>query len=231
MTDIQTITSVEDMPAIARDIVTKYCDRNGIEENDIFPSIWNDIISELYFELFRPCHRLLKLENSQFNEYDRAKVYYIYECIYKRLSNSHCQEITLKGFCDMIGIPKQTLYNWANDNKYIYNSVGNVVSNNNSSSSSVCDSELLSISRFDLHEKIMNDNEESLFALMKDRRMNPMKVLPKLNKVHGWNMAGVSAQATKQALTSDDVRALLSVSQGQKAIDQAETQDIVVSEE
>lgn len=227
MNDMQTITSVEDMPAIARDIVTKYCDRNGIEENDIFPSIWNDIISELYFELFRPCHRLLKLENSQFNEYDRSKVYYIYERIYKRLSNSHCQEITLKGFCDMIGIPKQTLYNWASDNKYIYSSSGSVVSN---SDSSMCDSELLSISRFDLHEKIMSDNEESLFALMKDRRMNPMKVLPKLNKVHGWNMAGVSAQATKQALTSEDVKALLSVSQGQKAIEQTEPQDIVVSE-
>lgn len=227
MNDIQTITSVEDMPAIARDIVTKYCDRNGIEENDIFPSIWNDIISELYFELFQRCNRLLKIGDNMHNEYDRNKVYYIYECIYKRLCNSHCQEITLKGFCDMTGIHKQTLYNWANDNKYIYNSSGNVVSN---SDNSMWDSDILSISRFDLHEKIMSDNEESLFALMKDRRMNPMKVLPKLNKVHGWNMAGVSAQATKQALTSEDVKALLSVSQGQKAIEQTEPQDIVVSE-
>ena len=228
MTDIQTIASVEDMPAVARDIVTRYCDRQGIEENDIFPSIWNDIISELYFELFRPCNKLLKIENTQYNEYDRAKIYYIYETIYKRLSNSHCQEITLKGFCDMVGIPKQTLYNWANDNKYIYNSSGDIV---NTSNSSVCDSDILSNLRFDLHEKIMSDNEESLFALMKDRRMNPMKVLPKLNKVHGWNMSGVSAQATKQALTSDDIRALLSTGGAQNAIEQRKTPDIVVAED
>lgn len=228
MNDIQTISCVEDMPAVARDIVTRYCDRQGIEENDIFPSIWNDIISELYFELFQRCNRLLKIDDSMHNEYDRNKVYYVYECIYKRLCNSHCQEITLKGFCDMTGIHKQTLYNWANDDKYIYNSSGDIV---NTSNSSMCDSDISSSSRFDLHGKIMSDNEDSLFALMKDRRMNPMKILPKLNKVHGWNMSGVSAQATKQALTSDDVRALLSVSQGQKTIGQAKTQDIVVSEQ
>lgn len=199
---VQTISSVEDMPAVARDIVSSYCDRQGIEENDIFPSIWNDIISELYFELFQPNNKLLKIENTQYNEYDRAKVYYIYEHIYKRLSNSHCQEITLKGFCDMIGIPKQTLYNWTNDNKYIYNGSGDVI---NINSDGACSSDILSNLRFDLHEKIMSDNEESLFALMKDRRYNPMKLLPKLNKVHGWNMAGVSAQATRQALTDAEL--------------------------
>lgn len=227
MPDIQTITSVEDMPAIARDIVSRYCDRHGIEENDIYPNIWNDIISELYFELFQPNNKLLRLEHTQTHEYNRSKVYYIYEHIYKRLCNSHCQEITQKGFCDMIGIPKQTLYNWANDDKYIYNSSGSVV---NISDSSMCDSDILSGSRFDLHEKIMSDNEESLFSLMKDRRYNPMKLLPKLNKVHGWNMAGVSAQATKQALTSADIRALLSVSDEQKTVENEKLLDVVVND-
>ena len=66
----------------------------------------------------------------------------------------------------MIGIEKQTLYNWSDGNRSSSNS-------------------------FDLQEKIMQDNEESLFNLMKDRRNNPMKYLPKLNKVHNWNMPGV----------------------------------------
>lgn len=223
----QTIASVEDMSTVAKDIVRAYCDNNGIDESDIFPSIWNDIISELYITLFRPCNKLLKIEDTQYNEYDRTKVYYVYEYIYKRLTNSHCQEITLKGFCDMIGIPKQTLYNWSNDNKYIYSSSGGVVNTSNS----IGDRDILSNTRFDLHEKIMDDNEESLFALMKDRRMNPMKVLPKLNKVHGWNMAGVSAQATKQALTDAELPRLGASQIVQRAQigakDNGENQDVV----
>lgn len=228
--DTQTITAVDDMPAVARDIVKTYCEENEVDEKDIFPSVWNDIISELCITLFKPCNRLLKINNALCNEYDRVKVYYVYEYIYKRLCNSHCQEITLKGFCDMTGIHKQSIYNWANDNKYIYNN-GNVELNNNSSSS-IDISERLSNTAFDLHEKIMSDNEESLFALMKDRRYNPMKLLPKLNKVHGWNMAGVSAQATRQALTDAELPKLgmsQTVQSAQiGARDSEENQDIVV---
>lgn len=123
----------------------------------------------------------------------------------------------------MTGIDKQTLYNWKNDNKYIYNSRTNSVEhnniNNNTNSgiynntnngidSSIYNnySEILSSSRFDLQQKIMDDNEESLFSLMKDRRNNPMKYLPKLNKVHNWNMPGVSSRQTdKQSLTAAEL--------------------------
>lgn len=198
---IKSIESVEDMPQVARRIVSNYCDANGIDEADIFPNIWADIISELNVVLFRPCNKLLKLEGTQYGEYDRLKILYIYEHIYKRLSNSHCQEITLKGFCDMVGIPKQSFYNWANDDKYLYTNNGITYNISNG----VNNNQELSTLRFDLHEKIMEDNEESLFNLMKDRRNNPMKLLPKLNKVHGWNMSGVSAQATRQALSDAEL--------------------------
>ena len=80
----------------------------------------------------------------------------------------------------MSGIDKQTLYNWKGDGP--------------------------SSSSFDLQEKIMEDNEQSLFALMKDRRNNPMKLLPKLNKVHGWNMPGIGARnEQKTALTAAEL--------------------------
>ena len=174
------ITCVEDMPAVAADIVKSYCDRYGIDERDIYPSIWSDIITELYIKLFRPCNRLLKTDSNLYNQYDKDKVYYIYKYIYKRLCNSHCQEVSQKGFLDMSGIDKQTLYNWKSDG--------------------------LSSSSFDLQEKIMEDNEQSLFALMKDRRNNPMKLLPKLNKVHGWNMPGIGARnEQKTALTAAEL--------------------------
>lgn len=173
---IQTITSVEDMPAVARDIVSMYCQENKIDEKDIFPSVWNDIIDELYIKLFKPCNRVLKTDSNLYNEYDKDKVLYIYNNIYRRLCNNHCQEVSQKGFIDMIGIDKQTLYNWA------------------------------SSTSFDLQQKIQEDNEQSLFALMKDRRMNPMKVLPKLNRYHGWNMPGARGEPeSKKVLTAAEL--------------------------
>ena len=181
---IQTISCVEDMPAVARDIVSSYCERNEINEKDIYPSIWNDIIDELYIKLFKPCNRLLKTESNLYNQYDKDKVEYIYINIYKRLCNSHCQEVSQKGFLDMSGLDKQTLYNWRDDKS--------------------------STSSFGLQEKIMEDNEQSLFALMKDRRNNPMKYLPKLNKVHGWNMPGIGARNDqKNALTAAELPKLV----------------------
>jgi len=178
--DVQSIATVEDMPAVAKSIVEDYCMHNEIDEKDIYPSIWNDIITELYIKLFAPCHNVLRLKGGIHNEYDITKVEYIYNNIYKRLCNSHCQEITLKGFLDMTGISKQSIYDWS--------------------------SGVLSSQRSDLHEKIMDDNEESLFNLMKDRRNNPMKYLPKLNKVHNWNMPGVSSRQTdKKSLTADEL--------------------------
>lgn len=171
---IRTIANVEDMVAVSKDIVSMYCLDNEIDEKDIFPSVWNDIIDELYIKLFKPCNRLLKTDSNLYNEYDKEKVLYIYNNIYRRLCNNHCQEVSQKGFLDMTGIGKQTLYDWA------------------SSASS------------DLQEKIMEDNEQSLFALMKDRRMNPMKLLPKLNRYHGWNMPGARGELDKRKSISAD---------------------------
>lgn len=176
---INTLDSVEQLPPVVDDVIKMYCDENGIDESDIYPTIWNDIITEIYIKIFKPCNKLLKLKGSQYNEYDKNNVLYVYNNIYKRITNKHCQEISLKGFIDMVGIDKQTIYNW-NDGKN------------------------LSCKRFDLHEKIMSDNEESLFALMRDRRNNPMKILPKLNRVHNWNMPGVGSRNEKNAVLTDD---------------------------
>lgn len=195
--DIQTIRTVDDMRIVASDIVTNYCDRHNIDENDIFPSIWADIIDELYISLFKPCNRLLKTDDNLYNQYDKEKVGYIYNYIYRRLCNSHCQEITQKGFCDMTGIDKQTLYNW------------------------------LSSSTFDLQEKIMQDNEESLFNLMKDRRYNPMKILPKLNKVHHWNMPGVKVEKPAEALGAD---ALIQLGQQPKPLVLSDNSSVIDSD-
>lgn len=200
--DIQTIRTVDDMRIVASDIVTNYCNRHNIDENDIFPSIWADIITELNISLFSPCNRVLKTDSNLNNEYDKRKVEYVYNNIYKRLCNSHCQEVTIKGFIDMSGIGKQTLYDWQINSG-------------------------LSSSGSDLVKKIAEDNEESLFNLMKDRRLNPMKVLPKLNRYHGWNMPGARAERTeREALGAD---ALIQLGQQPKPLELSDNGSVIDS--
>lgn len=201
--DIQTIRTVDDMRIVASDIVTNYCNRHNIDENDIFPSIWADIITELNISLFSPCNRVLKTDSNLNNEYDKRKVEYVYNNIYKRLCNSHCQEVTIKGFIDMSGIGKQTLYDWQINSG-------------------------LSSSGSDLVKKIAEDNEESLFNLMKDRRLNPMKVLPKLNRYHGWNMPGARAERTeREALGAD---ALIQLGQQPKPLELSDNSSAIDSD-
>lgn len=166
---IQEIKSVEDMPPIVDDIIQEYCEKNDVDESDIPPTVWDDILFEIYITLFKPCWRLLKVPYAKNNEYDKDAVRYVYNNIYKRISNKHCQEIYQLGFCTMTGIERNTLYTWLNTQGY------------------------------DLQQNIMNDNERSLNALMQDRRCNvPTKYLAKLNKVHGYNMPGAPRYTNDQ---------------------------------
>ena len=172
MADIKAIDQ-SNCISIVKDIITGYCAANDLEEHDIPPQIWNDIIDEIYINVFKDNTILLKDIPSPYNQYNQDKVLYIYNYIYKRICNNHCQEVTLKGFIDMTGIDKQTIYNWKSSN-----------------------------TRFDLHEKIMDDNEQSLEAMLHDKRINPMKVLPSLNKKHGWNLPGVSREKASDTAIS-----------------------------
>lgn len=71
----------------------------------------------------------------------------------------------------MSGIDKQTMYNWT----------GRPSANG-----------------IDLHEKIMQDNEQSLTSLMIGDKGIPTKYLAKLNRYHGWNMPGVTRETSKK---------------------------------
>ena len=102
----------------------------------------------------------------------------------------------------MTGIDKQTIYDWNNGR--------------------------LSTQSSDLQQKIMQDNEESLFALMKDRRNNPMKYLPKLNKVHDWNMPGIGRNQNEKETLSNAKLPDLSI---EKAEIEDKAPDIVVSDQ
>ena len=168
--------NMDNLRTIIDDIISNYCINKNIDENNIYPSVWTDIIYTIKCKIFRKS-KILKLENAIHNDYDKSKVLQAYE-IYKSISNSHCQQITIKKFIDMIDIDKQTLYNWG-----------------------------LSAERFDLANKIMDDQEESLEGFLLDKRYNPMKALPILNRYFSWNLPGVSREKSEvQTLQLNDTK-------------------------
>ena len=154
--DIEDITVYKDE---LQEVVSTYCIQNDIDEANIYPTVWNDILTEIYEQIYLKDIELLHDIPNYSNQYN-----------YDKVCNSHCQEISQKGFLTMTGIEKQTLYNWA------------------------------SSGAFDLQQKMQEDNQESLEKLMFDRRNNPMKYLPKLNRYHGYNMSGVRENKDSKAI-------------------------------
>ena len=116
--------------------------------------------------------------------YDADKVMNAYN-IYKHICLSHNQILNIKGFLDFTGINRQTLYNWNSDSQYL-------VGTN--------DSKILNSQRLDIAKLIMSDNEQSLEAMLQDRKTNPMKVLPSLNHWHSWNLPGVSREKEREPM-------------------------------
>lgn len=168
---IQTFETVEDMLPAVKDLIVNYCIDNEVDEKNIHPTLWNDILDEIKIHIVKPNNRLLKTDTNRYNQYDKDKVYILYNYIYKKICNKYIQEISLQGFINMSGIEKQSFYNWV---------------------------EGPSSKSLDLHEKIMQDNEQSLTSLMIGDKGIPTKYLAKLNRYHGWNMPGVTRETSKR---------------------------------
>ena len=164
--------------------IDNYCIEHEIDKKDISPLNWIAILLDINEMLIEPNKvELLKVENNISGQYDKNKVLHIYN-IYKRLCLEYNQEISQHDFLELTGIDKQTLYNWRNEHE-------------------------LGSSAFDLHEKIQEDNRTSLEKLMFDRRNNPMKFLPKLNRYHGYNGMNGQKEITKiTALTTENLPTL-----------------------
>lgn len=192
---IQTIDNLDCILPIAKDTITSYCIENQIEdEKKIHPNTWNDILDEICQRVFVNNPRILKTESCNHNQYDKDKVLYIYNRVYKKLCNIYVQEICQQGFITLCGIDKQTLYNWSNGTP--------------------------SSPPFDLQEKIREDNEESVWGLMRGDAGNPNKYFGKLNKYHGWNGSGTtSTGAMKQAISLEDLRGKIGALGVQKAVE------------
>lgn len=181
--DIQTINSVEDIEPIVKDIIVQYCSKYGFDEYSIPHTVWMDVLTEIYLDLFKPCKKLLKKDSLIHNEYDLNKVEYVYNYIYKRICNNHSKIVSISGFCEMTGIDPYTVRLW--------------------------ESNRLSTQRSLLGQKIDRDEENSLLGAMMDNKGSPVPYLARLNKKFEYNMPGVRAAAQeKQLLSADDLPVL-----------------------
>ncbi len=166
------ITKPEEIKIRLEEILEAYCNECGTDKTDIPPQQWQGVLLEMYDRFFSLFPKLMKEDNATHNEYSIDKIYIIYN-IYHRLCVKYKRINNLYGFCSMVGIPQQTLYNYRDKAK-----LGSV--------------------RFDIIEKITQDNEASLENALQDKSINPMKILPILNRRHSWNLPGVTKENSKQ---------------------------------
>lgn len=197
MERVEEIT-LESLFAMSKDIIKQYCiDHEIDDEREIHPSTWCDILDEINETLIAD-GRILKTESNKYNQYDIQRVIYLYTKVYTKLCNIYIQEINQRDFLILSGIDKQSLYNWSGNNR-------------------------LSTASFDFIEKLREDNEASVWNLMRGDKGNPNKYFGKLNRYHGWNGAGTTSErATKSSLTAADVLKLTQENANVRQIAQSE---------
>lgn len=187
----------------------EFCTENGIKDQyDIFPSMWNAALKYICANTFKANPQILAMPNRINNAYnldvlDYVLDIYAYECFV------HNQEISVVGFSLFTGVSLDAIYNLNNNKRtVVYKDLqGNVISN--LTVSRMKEGEYIkesSTKGIEIYKKLKLYSEESLTALMRDRRTNPMKYLPILNRRYGWNLPGVSREAaTKTSLTAADL--------------------------
>ena len=204
---------------IARELVATYCCDRDIDTKKIEPLQWNGILLYIYDNSLGLDKTILKDVYPDLNTYDIDRVASVYED-YKRLCFEYGQIISLQGFSYISGIDVTTIYKWADTDSYIYNNSieyikgieskytneEGIVINNSYQWDISYKRNLFLIKSFDFVKTIKKDNEYSLESRMLDRYTNSMKVLPSLNRWHGWNLPHVTREeAPKKALTASEL--------------------------
>lgn len=125
--------------------------------------------------------------------YDEYKVNKICD-IYINLCYEYDKEISINGFSFLTGINRDTIYSWGKEETrgYIYhdldgNRIGNIQMWINKHPGEDYRQEVGSMCS-GIYKKLIENNEESLSGKLISGGANPMKILPALNRRHGWNM-------------------------------------------
>lgn len=164
--------------------ITKYLDQY-IAEKDIVDmskepqSKWNAALIYIYKNLFKGCKDNLKGPDK--DTYNDKLINDICD-IYIELCYEYDKEVSINGFCFLTGIHKDTIYSWGREETRLGSSCS------------------------DLYKKLVENNEESLSDKLISGGLNPMKVLPALNRRHNWNMPGTNRQGGEQTQSIEQIR-------------------------
>ena len=200
------------------DYLQQYINERGIEDMSKEPqSKWNAALIYINKYVFINDNELMSdINNSMYDEYKVNKI-----CdIYINLCYEYDKEISINGFHFLTGINRDTLYSWKNEetrSNIYYDSKGNRSSNiqmwkinhpneeYRQESSSSCS---------DIYKKLVVNNEESLSCKLISGGLNPMKVLPALNRRHNWNMPGNSNPGGEQRQSIEQIQERYRLEQG-----------------
>lgn len=144
--------------------------------------------------------------------YDEYKINRICD-IYINLCYEYDKEISINGFSFLTGIHIDTIYSWGKEEyrSTIYydldgNRIGNIGTWRYNHPGEKYTEELGS-SCSEVYKKLYRNNEESLSNKLISGGLNPMKVLPALNRRHNWNMPGNSNPGGERHRTAEQIAA------------------------
>lgn len=164
--------------------ISEYLDQYILEKNILDmskepQSKWNAALIYIYKALFKNNKESLKGPDK--DTYNDRLMNDICD-IYISLCYEYDKEISINGFCFLTGINTDTVYTWGSGERR---------------SSSSCS---------EIYKKLIKNNEESLSDKLISGGLNPMKVLPALNRRHNWNMPGTSRQGGEEQRSIEEIQ-------------------------
>ena len=169
---------------------------------------WNAALMFIRKQVFANSQELMSEVNMSM--YDEYKVNQICD-IYINLCYEYDKEISINGFSFLTGIHRDTIYTWGNEE---YRAIEYYDSNNNRIGNIAIWKvnhpgeqyiEKLGSSCSDIYKKLVLNNEESLSCKLISGGLNPMKILPALNRRHNWNMPGNSRPGGEERPTIEQI--------------------------
>ena len=177
MTDNTVITDqgVEVYENSITEYLDKYvADKNIADMSKEPQSKWNAALIYIYKAVFKNDRERLRDPKNKDNYNDKL-INDICD-IYIELCYEYDKEVSINGFCFLTGINTDTVYTWGHGEYRLGSSCP------------------------DVYKKLVKNNEESLSDKLISGGLNPMKVLPALNRRHNWNMPGTNRQGGEHHL-------------------------------
>lgn len=176
---------IENDIEVYEDKISEYLDQY-IHEKDIEDmarepqSKWNAALIYIYKAVFKNDRERLRDPKNKDNYNDKL-INDICD-IYIELCYEYDKEVSINGFCFLTGINTDTVYTWGHGEYRLGSSCP------------------------DVYKKLVKNNEESLSDKLISGGLNPMKVLPALNRRHNWNMPGANRQGGEQTQSIEEIQ-------------------------